>query len=67
MDGTPTYFDATNTLNFSGFATLQGGTAADVVVLLQAHSVYDLDDIARRAVAVFDTRGVMSGDNVERL
>ena len=29
LDGTPTYFDGAQTLNFSGFATLQGGTAAD--------------------------------------
>ena len=38
---------------------------ADVVVLLQAHSQYlggALDD-----VRLFDTRGVLSGDGVERL
>jgi UDP-N-acetyl-D-glucosamine dehydrogenase len=41
--------------------------AADIVVLLQAHSAYDLDDIQRRAALVFDTRGKMHGDNVTRL
>ncbi|WP_406696293.1 calcium-binding protein [Singulisphaera sp. Ch08] len=29
LDGTPTYFDGSNTLNFSAFETLQGGLAAD--------------------------------------
>ncbi len=32
---------------------------ADVVVLLQAHSSYDLADIASRAKQVFDTRGAV--------
>ena len=41
--------------------------AADIVVLLQPHSAYDLDDIVTRASAVFDTRGVLTGDNVVRL
>jgi UDP-N-acetyl-D-glucosamine dehydrogenase len=41
--------------------------SADIVVLLQAHSVYDLDDIQRRAALVFDTRGKMLGENVTRL
>lgn len=38
-----------------------------VAVLLQAHSAYDLERIARSAPLVFDTRGRMSGTNVERL
>lgn len=29
LDGTPTYNDGSNTLNISGFATLQGGSAID--------------------------------------
>ena len=41
--------------------------SADVVVLLQAHSAFDLDEIARRGNVVFDARGVLSGPNVERL
>ena len=41
--------------------------ACDVAVLLQAHSVYDLDRIASVAPQVFDTRGKMRGPNVERL
>ena len=39
----------------------------DVAVLLQTHSVFDLDEIARLAPRVFDTRGRMRHDNVERL
>lgn len=39
----------------------------DVAVLLQTHSVFDLDEIARLAPKVFDTRGRMRHDNVERL
>jgi UDP-N-acetyl-D-glucosamine dehydrogenase len=39
----------------------------DIVVLLQAHSSYDLRRIADLAAAVFDTRGIMEGANVERL
>lgn len=31
---------------------------ADIVILLQAHSAYDLDDIDRRAQLLLDTRGV---------
>ena len=42
--------------------------AAHVVVLLQNHSAYDLDDISARAPRVFDTRGVTRpGATVERL
>jgi nucleotide sugar dehydrogenase len=41
---------------------------ADVVVLLQAHSTYDLADIAARASRVFDTRGaVPAGPHVVTL
>ena len=32
--------------------------AADLVILLQAHSAYDPDDIGRRARLLLDTRGV---------
>jgi UDP-N-acetyl-D-glucosamine dehydrogenase len=37
---------------------------ADLTILLQAHSSYDLDDIAARAHLLFDTRGQLSGDTV---
>jgi UDP-N-acetyl-D-glucosamine dehydrogenase len=38
---------------------------ADLTILLQAHSTYDLDDIAARARLLFDTRGQqLSGDTV---
>ena len=40
---------------------------ADLVILLQDHSVYDLDRIARDARLVLDTRGRMEGPNVETL
>jgi nucleotide sugar dehydrogenase len=40
---------------------------SDVVVLLQAHSAFNLDEIVASSKTVFDTRGVLSGANVERL
>lgn len=39
----------------------------DIAVLLQRHSTYDLDQIGRLAPLVLDTRGCMTGPNVERL
>ena len=41
--------------------------AADLVILLQDHSAYDLDFLARTAVRILDTRGRLVGANVERL
>jgi nucleotide sugar dehydrogenase len=35
--------------------------AADLVILLQDHSAYDLDEIGRRARLLLDTRGVTTG------
>lgn len=40
---------------------------ADIVLLLQAHTGYDLDAIAAGAKRVLDTRGRMRGANVSRL
>ncbi|MEO0494465.1 MAG: nucleotide sugar dehydrogenase [Actinomycetota bacterium] len=40
---------------------------ADLTVLLQKHQSYDLEVLAARARRVFDTRGAMTGDNVERM
>lgn len=40
---------------------------ADVVVLLQNHSDYDLVSIAAKAACLFDTRGATSGPKVVRL
>lgn len=37
---------------------------ADLTILLQAHSQYDLDDIAAKAHLLFDTRGKLSGEKV---
>lgn len=36
---------------------------ADLTILLQAHSGYDLGDIAAKARLLFDTRGKISGDS----
>ncbi len=40
---------------------------ADLVILLQDHSVYDLDRISRTARLVLDTRGRIEGPHVETL
>jgi UDP-N-acetyl-D-glucosamine dehydrogenase len=40
---------------------------ADLVILLQDHTAYDLDLIARRSRLVLDTRGRLTGDNVATL
>lgn len=40
---------------------------ADLVILLQAHTSYDLDEVAAKSVVVFDTRGIMRQTNVVRL
>lgn len=40
---------------------------ADIVVLLQTHAAYDLDDLAKHSQLLFDTRGRLRGENVERL
>src|SRR5215472_6949584 len=37
---------------------------ADLTILLQAHSSYDLTDIAAKALLLFDTRGTVPGDSV---
>jgi len=37
---------------------------ADLTILLQAHTEYDLDAIAANAHLLFDTRGSISGDSV---
>ena len=41
--------------------------AADVVVVLQNHKAYDLDDIVKKSKVVFDTRGTLRAPNVVRL
>jgi len=40
---------------------------ADIVVVLVAHAAYDFDDIKKKSEVIFDTRGKLSGANVERL
>jgi UDP-N-acetyl-D-glucosamine dehydrogenase len=39
-------------------------TPADLTILLQAHTGYDLPDIAAKARLLFDTRGKISGESV---
>jgi nucleotide sugar dehydrogenase len=41
--------------------------AADVVILLQNHKAYDLDDIVKKSKVIFDTRGTLRAPNVVRL
>ncbi len=41
--------------------------AADLTILLQHHSEYDLADIAAEAALLFDTRGQIDAPTVERL
>ena len=48
-------------------ATRDEAAAADLVVLLVDHSQFDLDAIADAASHVLDTRGRVTGPNVERL
>jgi UDP-N-acetyl-D-glucosamine dehydrogenase len=53
---------------FSGEVDLNAATSdSDVVVLLQAHSAYDINDLVDRSNFFFDTRGVTRGEKVERL
>ena len=40
---------------------------ADLVLVLQHHDAFDFSAITDAAVAVFDTRGQLTGDSVERL
>ena len=40
---------------------------SDVAVLLQAHKAFDLEAIAESARWLFDTRGILRGENVDRL
>jgi nucleotide sugar dehydrogenase len=41
--------------------------AADLTILLQNHTEYELSEIARKAVVLFDTRGKVGESSVERL
>ena len=40
---------------------------ADVSILLQPHSSYDLDELAQHAKLLFDTRGKIDNSGVARL
>ena len=41
--------------------------AADLVILLQNHRGYDLAKLQSSSKVILDTRGLLSGDNVDRL
>jgi UDP-N-acetyl-D-glucosamine dehydrogenase len=41
--------------------------SADISILLQPHSTYDLSDMAKQARLLFDTRGTISDSSVARL
>ena len=45
----------------------QAVSAADLVILVQNHSSYDVEALAARAKQFFDTRGVTTSDGVHRL
>ncbi len=59
LDGTPTYNDGTNTLNFMSFATLQGGTLVDVFNVTMASS-FNLNGGADADIFNF-TAGALTG------
>lgn len=40
---------------------------SDLVIMLQKHDAIDVEVVQRESVSVLDTRGCMSGENVERL
>ncbi len=44
-----------------------GVADADLVILVQNHHEYDVDELASRSKVFFDTRGVAEGENVRRL
>lgn len=46
---------------------VEAAREADLVVLLQAHSAYDLAAVADAAALLLDTRGVLTGPRVQRL
>jgi hypothetical protein len=58
LDGTPTYNDGAYTLNFSNFATLQGGAAADTFNMTAA-STFNLNGGA--GSDVFDMDAALTG------
>ena len=73
LDGTPTgntYNDGSNTLNFGGFATLQGGIAADTFTI-SADSTFDLrggdgvDDFTVDARLTGDLDGEAGDDTLD--
>ncbi len=58
LDGTPTYNDGTNTLNFTGFANLQGGTNTDTFTITAA-STFNL--LGGAGVDTFDVDATLTG------
>ena len=75
LDGTPTYTEGANALNFTGFATLQGGTDADTFNVTAA-STFDLNggtgddtfDIGAALTGAVDGEGgsdTLQGDEID--
>lgn len=58
---------ATDRVLHSQADALDAARAADIVVLLMPHRGYDLEAIAAASRQLLDTRGKLSGSNVERL
>jgi UDP-N-acetyl-D-glucosamine dehydrogenase len=57
-----------NGSTFSAVADLGAALAdADLVIMIQPHAAFDLEEIQRRARVVLDTSGRLVGPNVERL
>jgi nucleotide sugar dehydrogenase len=46
---------------------IESSAEADLTILLQPHSLYELSNLALKARRVFDTRGAMTGLEVDRL
>jgi UDP-N-acetyl-D-mannosaminuronate dehydrogenase len=46
---------------------VQAVSNSDIVVLLQNHKEFDLDQVASSGKTILDTRGIMSGSNISRL
>jgi autotransporter-associated beta strand protein len=61
LDGTPTYENGTNVLNFTGFATLIGGSGADTFNVSFANSPFNLNGGDGADVFSFTNTGSITG------
>ena len=67
IDNEHGHSSATDRVLHSAADAVTAAKAADLVVLLQPHKGYDLSAIAAVSKQLLDTRGMLSGPNVERL